>query len=65
VATDLKLIYQAVTLDEAESQLTQFAETRAASYPVIARSWRANWSRVVPMFGYPAEIRRVIYIRIR
>jgi putative transposase len=61
VATDLKLIYQAATLDEAERQLTQFEETWAGSYPVIARSWRANWSRVVPMFGYPSEIRRVIY----
>jgi transposase-like protein len=31
------------------------------TYPVIAQSWRGNWSRVVPMFGYPGEIRRVIY----
>jgi putative transposase len=61
VATDLKTIYQAATLDEAERQLAQFEETWAGSYPVIARSWRANWSRVVPMFGYPSEIRRVIY----
>lgn len=60
-ATDLKTIYQAATLDEAESQLTQCEETWAGSYPVIARSWRANWSRVAPMFGYPSEIRRVIY----
>ena len=28
---------------------------------MIARSWRSNWSRVVPMFGYPVEIRRAIY----
>jgi Transposase and inactivated derivatives len=61
VASDLKTIYQATTLDEAESQLAQFAQTWAESYPVIARSWRSNWSRVVPMFGYPSEIRRVIY----
>ena len=61
VATDLKLVYQAVTLAEAEGQLAQFEETWAGSYPVIARSWRQNWSRVVPMFGYPGEIRRVIY----
>jgi len=61
VATDLKMIYQAVTLMEAESQLAQFEETWAGSYPVIARSWRLNWSRVVPMFGYPGEIRRAIY----
>src|SRR5215216_5406223 len=61
VATDLKMIYQAVTLEEAERQLTQFEEAWAGSYPVIARSWRSNWSRVVPMFGYPSEIRRAIY----
>ena len=28
---------------------------------MIARSWRTNWSRVVPMFGYPGEIRRAVY----
>ena len=57
-ADDLKTIYQAVTLEEAERQLAGFEETWAANYPVIAKSWRANWSRVVPMFGYPSEIRR-------
>jgi putative transposase len=61
VATDLKMIYQAATLAEAESQLNQFEERWAESYPVIARSWRGNWARVVPMFGYPSEIRRMIY----
>jgi putative transposase len=61
VATDLKAIYQAMTLEEAEQRLNQFAETWDASYPVISRSWHLNWSRVVPMFGYPSEIRRAIY----
>ncbi len=28
---------------------------------MIARSWRANWSRVVPIFSYPSEIRRAVY----
>jgi len=61
VADGLKEIYQAVTAEEAERQLAQFEEAWAASYPVIARSWRQNWSRVVPMFGYPAEIRHAVY----
>jgi putative transposase len=61
VATDLKAIYQAATLAEAERQLTQFEEAWAESYPVIARSWRQHWARVVPMFGYPSEIRRAVY----
>jgi putative transposase len=61
VADGLKEIYQAVTAAEAERQLAQFEEEWAASYPVIARSWRQNWSRVVPMFSYPEEIRRAVY----
>jgi putative transposase len=61
VATDLKAIYQAASLAEAKRQLTQFEEAWAESYPVIARSWRQHWARVVPMFGYPSEIRRAVY----
>jgi putative transposase len=61
VADDLKSVYQAPSVEEAERQLAEFEQTWAESYPVIARSWRQNWSRVVPMFGYPAEIRRAVY----
>ncbi len=61
VADGLKEVYQAATVEEAERQLAHFEEAWDASYPVIARSWRANWARVVPMFSYPAEIRRAVY----
>ena len=61
VANDLKTIYQAATLEEAKQQLSKFEENWAESYPLIAKSWRGSWSRVVPMFSYPGEIRRLIY----
>jgi putative transposase len=61
VAEGLKEVYQAASVEEAERQLARFEEAWAVSYPVIAKSWRQNWSRVVPMFGYPSEIRRAIY----
>jgi putative transposase len=61
VADDLKEIYQATTLAEAERQLARFEEAWAATYPVIGKSWRANWARVVPMFSYPTDIRRAVY----
>ena len=61
VADGLKEVYRAATVEEAERQLAQFEEAWDATYPVIARSWRQNWARVIPMFSYPAEIRRVIY----
>ena len=61
VADGLKEVYQAATVEEAERRLAEFEGAWAESYPVIARSWRANWARVVPMFSYPAEIRRAVY----
>jgi transposase-like protein len=32
-----------------------------ASYPMITKSWLANWERLAPFFDYPPEIRKVIY----
>lgn len=61
VAADLKAIYRAPTAEEAEQRLEDFAAKWNERYPLIAKSWRANWSRLVPMFSYPEEIRRAIY----
>ena len=61
VAADLKVIYQAPTLDQAETNLTAFAKKWDASHPTIAKSWRNNWERIIPMFSYPPEIRKAIY----
>jgi len=61
VAEDLKKIYQAATADEAERQLVQFETNWSARYPMIGKSWRAQWTRVIPFFAFPPEIRRAIY----
>jgi putative transposase len=61
VAADLKLIYRSPTAEEAERQLHLFAEKWNSKYQLIAKSWRANWAQIVPMFQFPEEIRRVIY----
>ena len=61
VATDLKTIYTSATEAEAEMRLAEFAAKWDAKFPMIARSWRSNWARVIPFFAHPPEIRRVIY----
>ena len=61
VTTDLKLIYRASTLEEAEEALSHFSEKWDKQYPSISKSWRNNWARVIPFFDYPPEIRKVIY----
>lgn len=45
VAADLKPIYTAATLEEAVFQLELFAGKWDKKYPLIAKSWRNNWSR--------------------
>ena len=61
VAADLKNIYQAATVDQAEANLTAFAKKWDGSHPTIAKSWRNNWERIIPLFSYPPEIRKAIY----
>ncbi len=61
VATDLKTIYQAPTVEMAEKNLDTFAAKWDASHPTISRSWRNNWERIIPLFSYPKDIRKAIY----
>jgi putative transposase len=61
VAADLKLIYTAATDLEAEQRLADFSLKWDAKFPMIAKSWRSNWTRVIPFFAHPPEIRKVIY----
>jgi len=61
VAADLRAIYGAATLDEAEQALERFSERWDDKYPAISPSWRADWSRLTVFFDYPREIRKVIY----
>jgi putative transposase len=61
VAADLKAIYQAPTVKEAEDQLEQFEAKWDSSHPTIGKSWRRNWERITPLFSYPPDIRRAIY----
>ena len=55
------MIYQAPNLDEADYQLTKFADKWKTAYPMVVRSWQQNWVRVIPMFSFAPEIRKAIY----
>ena len=61
IAADLKTIYAAATVDEAQIRLQEFDDKWGADYPTIVKSWRSNWARITPFFDYPPEIRRIIY----
>jgi len=61
VCADLKKIYGAVNLDDAEYALEEFRERWGKKYPSILKSWDTNWAELTTFFEYPPEIRHLIY----
>jgi putative transposase len=60
VMADLKLVYGAPTLEDAEYRLEEFRE-KWVRYPQIIKSWEANWAELSTYFKYPQEVRTLIY----
>ena len=61
MAGDLKAIYRAATEDEAAIALEALAEKWDGRYPTVSKSWRTHWAKIIPMFAFPDDIRKVIY----
>jgi putative transposase len=61
VASDLKNIYRAISVEQAEEVLLAFSEKWDEKYPAISRSWQKHWSNIITLFDYPDEIRKIIY----
>lgn len=61
VIVDLKKIYQAATVEEAETALEEFSQAWDAKYPTIAKVWRSKWTDIITLFDFPPPIRKAIY----
>lgn len=61
MAGDLKAVYTAANAELAEWELGEFAKKWDERFPMISKSWFANWPRIIPFFAHPLEIRKVIY----
>lgn len=61
VTGGLKTVYQALTEEAALMALDTFAGVWDDKYPQISKSWRAHWENLNTFFGYPPDIRKVIY----
>ena len=53
VAQNLRTIYQASILEQAEAALDCFAEHWDEQYPAISRLWRRLWEHLTPFFAFP------------
>lgn len=60
-AKDLKAVYNAPTVDAAETALNKFSEKWDSKYPMASKCWYNNWENIIPFFDFPEEIRRIIY----
>lgn len=61
VVADLKKIYQAATVLEAEQELQNFESKWDDKYPTISKQWRLKWPHITSMFELPAPIRKATY----
>jgi putative transposase len=61
VCADLKSVYCAVNLDEAEYAKEAVREKWGTKYPELIRCWDDNWTGVVTFYQFGPEIRRMIY----
>ena len=58
---DLKEVYKASTKSLAEASLLSLSSKWGKKYPIVIKSWEANWEKLSTYFDYPAEIRKMIY----
>jgi putative transposase len=61
LCADLKNIYTAPSEKFALEALEEFAAKWDSKYPMISRSWRNNWENLNEFYGYPSDIRKIIY----
>ena len=62
LAAALRAIYTAPSADLAAAALDAFERGEwGQRFPTIVAAWRRAWTRVIPFFAFPPEIRRVIY----
>ncbi len=61
IVKEMRQIYEAPTVEAAESAFAEFSEHWADIYPAMIRSWENSWAEFVPFLEFPAELRKVVY----
>lgn len=58
---DLRTVYAAVNIQQAEQAFIAFEEKWKEKYPHVCRSWKNNWEELTHYFNFPMEIRTLMY----
>lgn len=59
--SDLKTVYRAESAKVAEENLQKLNIKWSAKYPLALQPWYNNWQLLSTYFGFPQEIRKMIY----
>lgn len=59
--SDLKAVYQANSEEHGREQLGKLEEKWGQKYPMAIKPWKFHWSNLSAFFGFPANIRKVMY----
>src|SRR5437588_1229537 len=61
VTKDLRPIYTAADVDQAQDALERFDQKWGHQLSPVVKAWRENWEYVTPFLAFPPDLRRVIY----
>ncbi len=61
VIKDMKTIYKANNVEQAELALSDFEQKYYKKYPAMIQSWKRNWEGLTSFYNYPVEIRSIMY----
>lgn len=61
IATVMRTIYTAPTLEGAELALAEFDKQWGEKYPGAIDVWKLAWDEFIPFLDFPAELRRIVY----
>lgn len=58
---DLKLVYGAINLQQAQSAFEEFKNAWGKKYAYAIRSWENNWQYLTNFYDFPQELRKIMY----
>lgn len=61
VATAMRVIYTAPSIEAAELALKSFDDMFGEQYPGAVEVWRNAWNEFTPFLEYPPELRKIVY----
>jgi putative transposase len=61
ITGQLKAIYTAPTVDDAETRFKEFCAEWQDKYPAMITVWTNSWEQFIPFLKFPTPIRKLVY----